>query len=193
MNSKSRDPMVVQRREPHFHPQVGAADADVDHVGKRFPAAETAKPSLVHAAHEQLHPVEHGTDVRGAVLHPVPEAILFRRPESYVEDGPVLGDVDVLAGEHLVTKILDGGFSDEIGEKIDRPRGDQVSREIQADAAGPLGESLLPTRVSREQFTHVDRPELLLVRPQRLPGGQRFRRFPSFAHGPHPTVSGPDR
>ena len=48
------------------------------------------------------------------------ERPLARHPQRDVEDGAVLGDVDVLAAEHRVAPLLDPALAGERGEQRDR-------------------------------------------------------------------------
>ncbi len=53
-----------------------------------------------------------------------------------MEDGPVLGDVDVLAGEHGVAALGDTGSLGEAEEELERLVGDAVLRVVEDEVAG---------------------------------------------------------
>jgi hypothetical protein len=60
-----------------------------------------------------------------------------------VEDGAVLGDVDVLAGEHRFAALDDPAL---LGQRAEQQQGlvaDPVLREVEIEA-GPLGPQPLP-------------------------------------------------
>ena len=61
-----------------------------------------------------------GDDVVAVVLDDACPAGARRRG---VEDGPVLGDVDVLAGEHGVPQVFDAGGPGQRGEEREGLRG----------------------------------------------------------------------
>ena len=93
--------VVAERLVGHHGPEVRAADADVDHVPDAL--AGMALPlAAADAVGEAGHLVEHGVDVRDDVLPVHDDRGVPRRAQGDVEDGPVLGDVDLLAAEHRV-------------------------------------------------------------------------------------------
>ena len=92
-----------QRPGRHRRAEVGPADADVDDVGDRLVGAD--------AIGERRHLIEHrvhvGHDVGTVDVH----RHAGRRPQRHVHHGPILGDVDVLTGEHRVASGLDAAVA----------------------------------------------------------------------------------
>ncbi len=146
-HERTADAFVAVRLERpvrHRRSQVGAADPDVDHMGDPVVGA--------HPVGEGAHRVEYlvhvGDDVRAVDGdHGAP-----RCPQGDVHHRPVLGDVDVLAGEHRVASGLDAatlGERDETGQHhvVDAMLGvvdAQVADldDIALGAAGVVGEQL---------------------------------------------------
>ena len=88
----------------------------------RSPVTPRRSPERTASANRR-HPVEDvvhlGYDVVAAVL----DDRARRAPKGDVEDRPVLGEVDVLAGEHGIPKALDLGRPGQIGEQCRRSAG----------------------------------------------------------------------
>ena len=85
----------------HDRTEVGAADADVHHVTNGLTGVAEPLPasnSIGEVGHAIKDLVYFSDDV-----HPVNnECRVSRQAKRGVQDGPVLGNVDVLAGEHGV-------------------------------------------------------------------------------------------
>ena len=99
---------VVERRQSqrrHRRTEVGAADADVDHVGEL--AALPGDGAGAHAVGEGRHAVEHLVDHRHDVLALRAVDRVGGGAQRHMQDRPILGDVDRLAGEHGVAALLD--------------------------------------------------------------------------------------
>ena len=77
---------------------------------------------LVHLRHH-VDPVDH-------------QAGVPRQPERGVQHGPVLGDVDVLAGEHRVAALGQPDLLAEIDQRGQDLRGDQVLGQVDVQVAG---------------------------------------------------------
>ena len=83
-------------------PEVGAADADVDDVGDPLVGADPIG--------ERRHLIEHGVHLGHDVGTVDVHRHVGRRPQRHVHHGPILGDVDVLTGEHRVASGLDAAL-----------------------------------------------------------------------------------
>ena len=116
----------------HGRAEVGAADADVDDVGQPLPRDASAFPGT-HGGGEASHLVEDLVHIGNDVVARVFDDRARRRSKGDVEDGPVLGEVDVLAGEHGVPKAFDLGRSGQVGEQSDRLPGDPVLRVVEVE------------------------------------------------------------
>src|SRR5581483_10340522 len=94
----------AKRLVRHHRAEVGAADADVDDVADRLagPAPPLARAD---ALGEGRHTVEHLVDGGHDVLAVDTDVGAARRPQGYVQDGAILGHVDLLAGEHRLDPL----------------------------------------------------------------------------------------
>ena len=92
---------MPQRLVGHHRPEVRAADADVDDVADAL--AGVALPlAAADAVGEVGHLVEHGMHLRHDVLAVHDDRCASRRAQGDVQDGAVLGDVDLVTAEHGV-------------------------------------------------------------------------------------------
>ena len=160
--------VVPQRLVGHHRAEVGAADADIDHVPDRFtgialpvagadPLGEGGHPvqDLVHLR-DHVGPVDHQ---RAAPGH----------PQRDMQHGPVLGDVDRLAAEHGVPALLQAGLLGQLQEQPDGFAGDPVLGVVQVQPGGLRGEALAAAGVGGEQVPQVPVADLVVVGFQRLP------------------------
>ena len=85
----------------HHRAEVRAADADVDDVADAL-AGMTRPRAPSHPVGELGHPVEHGVNGRHHVLAVDEDRLPLRGAKSHVQDGALLGDVDLLPPEHGV-------------------------------------------------------------------------------------------
>ena len=93
--------VMFERLVGHHRAEVGTADADVDDVldafaGVAFPLRRCGR------VREIRHLVEHGMDFGHHVLAIHHDGGVLRRAQGHVQDGAVLGHVDLLAAEHRV-------------------------------------------------------------------------------------------
>ena len=139
---------VAQRLVGHRGPEVGAADPDVDDVADplaRVPGPRAAADPVGEVGHLLQDGVDLGDDVGAVDL----DVLAFRRPQRHVEDGPVLGDVDLLAREHRVDA---GPQPGPLGEREEQPHGlvgDAVLRVVEVDAVDLEREALAAGRCPR--------------------------------------------
>ena len=121
-----------QRERRHRRAEVGAADADVDDVGDRL-AGGAAGLAGAHRVGECRHGVQHRVDLRHDVVAVDREALAVGRPQRDVQHGAVLGDVDLLAGEHGVAPAFDVG---RLGERVRAAPWSRRSPRISTSRAG---------------------------------------------------------
>ena len=100
-----------------------------------------------------------------------------RHPQRHVADGAVLGDVDVLAGEHRVDPLAQAGRRGEVAQQRERLVGHPVLRVVERDPGRLGNEALASGRVGGEQVAKLDLRDLAVVALQRGPGlgGGRHR------------------
>ncbi len=134
----------VERPVRHRRSEVGAADPDVDHVGDPVVGA--------HPVGEVAHRIEHLVHVRDDVRAVDGDHGIAGCTQGDVHRRPVLGDVDVFAGEHRVASCLDAGTLGERDEPGKHRVVDAVLGVVDAQiadldhialgAAGIVGEQL---------------------------------------------------
>ena len=136
----------------HGGAEVGAADTDVDDVADGLAGGATPLAGA-DTGGEVAHAVEDGVDIGVDVLPIDHETGGLGGTQGSVEDGAVLGLVDVLAGEHLLDfslevgllgkleKELKGGLIDEVLGVVERPAGGGDGHLL--GAVGILGEEFL--------------------------------------------------
>ena len=163
----------LERLVRHDRAEVGTADADV-HDGLDRLAGDARPFARAHAVGEVVDLREDLVDIGDRVLAVDLERVLGRAPQRRVEDGPVLGDIDVLAREHAVAQIQHArllGERQQLGEHV---LVDEILREVDMQIgciARPRGR---PLRVGREPGPQVG-VESVGTRVERLPRGRRHR------------------
>ena len=60
----------------------------------------------------------------------------LRRAQRHVQNGPVFGDVDLLAPEHGVDPLAQAGFLGQLQQELERLIGDAILRVIEINADG---------------------------------------------------------
>ena len=159
-----------QRLVRHRRPEVGAADADVDHRSDRL--AGVASPlSRANLRRERGHPLEHVVHVADDVTAVDDERGGARHPQGDMERRPVLRPVDMLAAEHRVAPSGDTPLLRQREEEGDRLVRDAVLRQIGVDPDGLDGQPLDAARVVGEQLPQMHVPHRLVVPDECLPRG----------------------
>jgi hypothetical protein len=103
--------------------------------------------------------------------------------ERDVQDGTVLGDVDLLASEHGIDAIAQTGALGQRDEQPERLGGDAVLRIVEVHAVELDGHVLAALRVVGEQVTEVDVAQLREVSVERAP----LRRLGDRRHAANPN------
>ena len=133
----------LERLVDHHGAEVRAADADVDDV--RHPLAGHARPlAAAHALGERGHPLEHGLHV-GVDILPVDDERGLRAGRSAqrgVQDGAILGRVDVLAREHRGVALGDAGLLGQAHERGEDLVGHEVLRQVDVQVGQLMREAL---------------------------------------------------
>ena len=111
----------------HDRAQVGATDAD-GHQVLDLLAGNALPLTGAHALGESVHAVKDLVHVGDDVLAVNDELALLacRTAKRGVQDGTVLGGVDVLAGEHGVAALLELHLAGKIAQQLDGLIGHQV-------------------------------------------------------------------
>ena len=130
-----------------------------------------------HALGEGIHAVEDLVHVGDDILAVDDELALLgcRAAQCGVQDGAVLGSVDVLAGEHGVAALLELHLTGKIAQQLDGLIGHQVLGQIEVQVTGVKAQLVHAVGVSSEPGLEVDALglELLLMGLERLPSGSR--------------------
>ena len=97
--------VVLQSLVSHHRPEIGAADADIDHIpdalaGVTFPLAAT------HRVSEPGHPIEHGVDFRHDIFAIDNNGCAPGSTQGYVQHRTIFGDVDLVAAKHRIDLSL---------------------------------------------------------------------------------------
>ena len=113
-------------------PEVRAADADVDDVGDRLAGVARPRAAADRLA-ELAHVREHRVHLRHHVLAVDEDRPVRAVAQRDVQDGAVLGGVDLLAAEHLLGPPLQVGLLARCSSRADRLVGDAVLGVVEQD------------------------------------------------------------
>ena len=166
----------------HDGAQVGATDADVDD-GLDGLAGDADPLAGADAASEGVDLLQHLVHVGDRVLAVDRQGVGRGAAQRGVQDGAVLGDVDVLARVHAVAQLQDAGLLSE-GEEVAHQRGaHEVLRQVDVQVGRVEGESLGAVGVVREQLAQVG-IEVVGQLVERVPrGGHRRVDHGDITHG----------
>jgi len=129
------------------HSQVGSTNANVDNVldGLAGVTLPLTTPDLLG---EFLHVLEDLVDTLNNALSVDLHWPILGIAESDVVNGALLGEVDLVAIEHVITKFLQLGLLSQFHEKLQCLIGDEVLGEVE-DGLGLVG---LVVESARELF-----------------------------------------
>ena len=160
--------VVEQRLVGHGRTQIGAADPDVDHrpdpstgVTRPLPVADPigevahAPQDLVHVGHHILA-IDHKVGSR-------------RHAQRDMQDGAVLGGVDVAPGEHLVAVLFQPRPPGHVDQPSHGVLGGPVLRIVEIEVSGLDRHLGGPIRVLREQLPQVNVLDRFEVIGERAP------------------------
>ena len=101
--------VVPQRLVGHDRPEIGAADADIDHIADALAGMAFPCPAA-HPLGEVRHLVQHRMDVGHDIPAIENDGSPARRAQRHMQHRAVLGDVDLVAAEHRVDAVLQPGL-----------------------------------------------------------------------------------
>lgn len=84
---------------------------------------------------ELLHVRQNGVNVRSDVFSINEDRSVLAIPQSHVQNGPVLREIDLLAVEHGVARVLHLSRSRQAEEELERLGIDAVLRVVEQDVA----------------------------------------------------------
>src|SRR5216683_5945291 len=115
-----------------------------------------------------------------------------------MQDGALLGDVDLITGKHRVDMCAQAGFLSQPQQEAHRLVRNAMLRVVEVKARGLDREALATTRVLAEERAHMDVADLLVVILQRFPSGPsgerrgfRGHRLSPFSASPVPRFNSP--
>ena len=146
--------VVAQRPVGHHGAEVGAADADVDDARDRLAGVA---PPLARAdpLGERGHAVEHLVHVRDDVAPVDDQRALARHAQGDVQHRAVLGDVDVLAGEHGVAPLGHARLFSQLNEQTEGLVAHAILRIVEVDPGGLGGQPGASLGVGCEEIAQV--------------------------------------
>ena len=116
----------------HRRAEVGPADADIDDVGHRL-AERAAHAALAYVGGELEHPLPRVEDVRHDVVTVDQHRLAGEIAQSGVKDRALLGDVDLLAGEHRLPLGFNPGGLGQFDERRQNRRIDPLLRIVEQE------------------------------------------------------------
>ena len=140
-----------QRARRHRRTEVGAADADIDHVGHRL-AVRAAHPALAHVGGEGEHLVAFGLDRRRDVDAVDQDRRAGKIAQRAVQRRAPFGRIDQFAAEHRVAL---GGDVGRLGEREQQPQRlgvDPLLGEIVEQVAEDRVEAVEASRIGGEEI-----------------------------------------
>ena len=145
---------MPQRLVGHHRPEVGAADAHVDHRADRpagVPLPGAAADLLTKRGHSPQHLVHVGHDIVA-----ITENLLASWcTQRHVQHGAVLGRVDLLSGEHRVDPLPQTACLREPDQQRERLVGDPLLRIVDMQAAGVEHKPFAAAGIVREELPQV--------------------------------------
>ncbi len=149
----------LERLRHHDRAEIGAADADVHDVfdGLAAVAGPLPGPDLpaerAHLLEDPMHILADG---------PEPMVVLGRSQRD-MQNGTILGGVDLLAREHGLAALPQVGLLGKLEQEVERLLGDAVLGEIEEDVLELHRKILKSLRLFLEPLTHVLAFDLLIM------------------------------
>ena len=170
-----------ERPRGHGGAEIGAADADVDDVGHRL-AERAAHPALAHVRREAQHLFPCADDLGHHVLAVDENRLAGEIAQGGVQDGALLGDIDLHAGEHRVAPGFDLGRLGELDERGQDPGVDALLGIVEQEIVEGDAERLELRRIVGEIGSRRPRQHALAQARQ----FRQRRQSRLSRHGPFP-------
>jgi hypothetical protein len=152
----------------HHDAEVRAADADVHDIRERLAGRAVNAPAL-HAFDEVAHFGEARAHFGHHVLTLDEDRAVRAVAQGDVQDGTILGGVDLLAGEHRRDPLVEAARLRELDQQAQRLRIEELAGEIEQQVQFGARELLETLRIGREQIAQMPLPHLCGMRRQCLP------------------------
>ena len=164
MHTQARMAKRLERRAHHQRAQIGAANANVHHIGNHL-IGVTQPLAAAHSVGKAPHALEHGVYFGHHVF-----AVYFNRrigavAQRHMQHGAVFGGVDFVAVKHLLDAFRQPGFARQIHQQRQGFIGDAVFAVVEHNAAHFQPIALGTARVFGKQITHVHVLGLLKMLP----------------------------
>ena len=159
-----------QRFIGHDRPEIGTADADVDHVAD-LPAGVSDPCSGAETPGKIRHFVQNLVHTRHHVLAVDHDFLPARGAQRNVEHSAIFRGVDLLPAEHRVDAAPQSALRGEGNEQFERAAGHPVLRIVEIKPAGLGGEAVSALRVGRKKLAQMKAGDLGMVGLKCLPGG----------------------
>ena len=173
-----------QRLVGHYRPEIGPANADVDHVSD--PLAGVARPvTAAHPLGKCAHPLEDRMDVGNDILPIDHDVLATVGTQRNVEHRAMLGHVDGFTTEHRLETLAQSGGLGKLTQQAHGLVGDTVLGVIDEQAGACRGEALAARRIVGEQLAQmlVLVPVAMLLQRQPLRRGAQFGRRRTSGRG----------
>ncbi len=109
--------VVLERFIGHHRAQVGASDADVDHVANALAGMALPLPAA-NAVGKGGHLIEHRVHAGHHVFAIDHDGLALGRAQGDVQHGALFGDVDLLPAKHGVATLFQSGFFGQLEEQF---------------------------------------------------------------------------
>ncbi|VWM23872.1 Uncharacterised protein [Collinsella intestinalis] len=141
----------------HNGAEVGTTDADGDHMLDLL-TADALPLTGADAIGKGVHAIEDLVNIGNDILAVDDELALLAggTAEGGVQDGTVLRSVDMLAGEHGVTALLDAASATQVYEQLERLIGDEVLGQVEVQVTGTIAELLNAIGIGGEPILQAD-------------------------------------
>ena len=152
----------------HHRPQVRPADADIDDIADRLAGVALPLPAA-HPVGKVGHLIEDGMHLRHHVLAVHNNGLPFGGAQGHVQNGPLLGNIDLLPPEHGIDAGTQTGFLRQLQEELNRLVGDAVLGVIEVDADGLGGQALPALGIFGEELPKMQLPDFQVMGFEGLP------------------------
>ena len=171
--------VVLERFVGHHGAEIGAADADIDHIADAL-AGMALPGAAAQPIGEIRHLVQNGMDLGHHILAVVDDGSAPRRAQGDVKHRALLRGVDLVAAEHGVDVIPQAQFLGKLKQQSQGLVGDPVLGIVEIESGGLDRQPLPALAILGEELPEMDTLDLLVVLLQRRPGGAQVQSW--YAH-----------
>ncbi len=136
---------------------------------------------LAYAIGEIGHAVEHRMDLGHNVLAIDQDRLPSRRAQRDVQDGPLFGNVDLLAGEHRIDPRAEPGLLGQFQQQSQRFVGNAVLRVVEVESGCLDRQALAALGVLSKELAQMQAVDLLKMGRQAFQAGSSVTDFVAVA------------